>query len=108
IPAGRDDIAYYFLANFDVEGNNVATPSEVYTEVTHVKIVRRYVFSLEVNRGPVGAMVRILGRGFTPQDTVFFSGVPTRTVCDSPTSLSFYVPPLEAGKNYAVGINAGQ
>ncbi len=105
LSAGRDDIAYYFLVNFNVEGNNVATPSEAYTEVTHAKIVRRYVLSLEVNRGPVGSRVSILGRGFTPGDKVFFSGTPVNTVFESPTSLSFFVPPLEAGKNYSVALN---
>ncbi len=107
LPPGREELAYYFLVTYNVEGNNVATPAEAYTAVAHTKIVRRYILSLEVNRGPVGAMVRILGRGFTPQDVVYFSGVPARTLCESPSALSFYVPPLEAGKNYAVGINAG-
>ena len=107
LPAGRDDIGYYYLVTYNVESNGNTTSGEAYTEVAHVKIVHRYVLSLEVNRGPVGAMVRILGRGFSQQDAVYFSGVPARTVFESPTSLSFYVPPLEAGKNYVVGINAG-
>lgn len=107
VPAGRDEIAYYFLVNYETEGNNTSTPGEVYTDVSKVKIVRRYVLSLEVNRGPVGARVSVLGRGFTPQDVVFFSGVAARTVCESPNALSFFVPPLEAGKNYSVALNGG-
>lgn len=105
LPAGHDDIAYYYLVNFNVEGNNTTANGEAYTEVAHAKIVRRYVLSLEVNRGPVGARVSVLGRGFSPQDVVFFSGVPARTVCESPNALSFFVPPLEAGKNYSVALN---
>ncbi|MSU23400.1 MAG: cell surface protein [Opitutus sp.] len=105
VPAGRDDIAYYYLVTYNVEGNGVATPGDAYTEVAHVKLVRRYVLSLEVNRGPVGARVSVLGRGFTAQDVVYFTGTPARTVFDSSTSLSFYVPPLEAGKNYSVALN---
>jgi hypothetical protein len=105
VPAGREEITYYFLVNYDTEGNNVATPGEVYTDVSKVKIARRYVLSLEVNRGPVGSRVGVLGRGFTPQDKIFFSGVEARTVMESPTSLSFFVPPLEAGKNYSVALN---
>ena len=103
--SGRDDVAYYFLVNYNVEGNGIVTPTENYTEVTHAKIVRRYVLSLEVNRGPVGARVSVLGRGFTSGDAVFFSGTPVKTVFESPTSLSFFVPPLEAGKNYSVALN---
>jgi hypothetical protein len=105
LPPGRDEIAYYFLVSYNVEGNSMTTPAEAYTAVSHVKLARRYVLSLEVNRGPVGARVSVLGRGFSPQDVVFFSGVPARTVCESPNALSFYVPPLEAGKNYKVALN---
>lgn len=105
LPPGRDEMAYYFLVDYNVEGNNMATPAEAYTAVAHTKIVRRYVLSLEVNRGPVGARVSVLGRGFTPQDVVYFSGVPARTAFESPTSISFFVPPLEAGKNYKVAFN---
>jgi hypothetical protein len=105
LAAGRDDLAYYFLVNYNIEANGVITPAESYTEITHAKIVRRYVLSLEVNRGPVGSRVSVLGRGFTPGDIVFFSGTAARTVCESPTSLSFFVPPLESGKNYNVALN---
>ena len=105
LPASRDDLAYYYLVNYTTEGNNVQTPAEAYTEVSHARIVHRYVLSLEVNRGPVGARVSVLGRGFNPQDVVFFSGVAARTVCESPNALSFFVPPLEAGKNYSVALN---
>ena len=107
VPAGRDDLAYYFLVNYETEGNNVVAPGEAYTEVAHVKIVRRYVLSLEINRGPVGARVSVVGRGFNSQDLIFFSGVAARTVCESPNALSFFVPPLEAGKNYSVALNGG-
>src|SRR4051812_48689940 len=95
LPPGRDELAYYYLVNYSVEGNSVATPAEAYTEVSHTKIVHRYVLSLEVNRGPVGARVSVLGRGFTSEDVVYFSGEPARTVCESPNALSFFVPPLE-------------
>ena len=105
IPAGRDDIAYYYLVNYNVEGNSVATPAEAYTAVAHAKLVRRYVLSLEVNRGPVGARVSVLGRGFTPDDVVYFSGARARTVCESPNALSFFVPAIEAGKNYSIALN---
>jgi hypothetical protein len=67
--------------------------------------VSRYVLSLEVNRGPVGARIGVLGRGFTPQDIVGFDGVPVRTVYESPTSLGFYVPAFDSGKNYNVTIS---
>ena len=102
LPAGRDEVAYYYLVSYILENNNGPAPGEAYTEVVHAKIVRRYVLSLEVNRGPVGARVSVLGRGFNPQDAIYFENLPARTVYDSPNSLSFFVPALEAGKNYRV------
>lgn len=106
IPAGREEIAYYYLVNYSTEGNNLLRPGQAYTEVNRAKIVRRYVLSLEVNRGPVGARISVLGRGFTPQDSVQFNGQPARTVFESATSLSFYVPALETSKNYQVTLSS--
>lgn len=102
LPAGRSEVAYYFLVNYNIEGNNVSTPRETYTQVETVKIVRRYVLSLEVNRGPVGARISVLGRGFTPQDAIVVGGTPARTVFESPNAISFFVPALDANRNYPV------
>jgi hypothetical protein len=99
---GRDAVAYYFLVPFKIETQNGIMDSEVYTEIVHAKIVRRYVLSLEVNRGPIGARISVLGRGFSPQDTIFFENLPTRTTYESPNALSFFVPAIEANKNYRV------
>ena len=105
LPAGRDRIAYYYLVNYNVEGNAVLTPQETYTKVETVQVVSRYVLSLEVNRGPVGARISVVGRGFTPQDTIHLNGSPARTTFDSPNALSFFVPALEANRNYQVTVN---
>ena len=106
LPAGRDQVAYYYLVNYNVQGQGTLTPAEAYSDVTQAKIVHRYVLSLEVNRGPVGARISVLGRGFTPGDTIHFNGQPTRTSFESPTSLSFFVPPLEPNRNYQVTLNS--
>ena len=67
LPGGRDRLAYYYLVNYSIDGNGTLTPQEAYTKVETIQIVNRYVLSLEVNRGPVGARISILGRGFTAQ-----------------------------------------
>jgi hypothetical protein len=105
LPAGRDRMAYYFLVNFNIEGSGRVAAHESYTQVETVQIMRRYVLSLEVNRGPVGARISILGRGFTPQDVVHFDGTPARTAYESPNSLSFFVPPVSPNRNYQVTVN---
>jgi hypothetical protein len=105
LPPGQDNIGYYFLVNYQTEGNGVVDDRQAYTELAHASIVGRYVVSLEVNRGPVGARIGILGRGFTPQDLVGFDGAPVRTVYESPTSHGFYVPAMTPGKAYHVTIS---
>lgn len=104
LPAGRTELAYYFLVNYKFENQGIIVPREEFTDVIRSKIVGRYVLSLETNRGPVGARVSVLGRGFTAQDTVTFDGTPARTVFDSANALSFFVPALETGRNYKVEI----
>jgi hypothetical protein len=105
LPAYQDQIGFYYLVSYDQNGDVIQGAHQVYTEVLHTAIVSRYVLSLEVNRGPVGARIGVLGRGFTPQDLVGFDGTPVRTVYESPTSLGFFVPALEPGKTYNVTIS---
>ena len=109
LPAGRDEMAYYFLVNYETETNNMHTPRDAYTELTHAHIIHRNVLALLASRGPVGARVSVVGRGFTPQDIIYFDNTPTRTVFESPNALSFFVPALDASHNYQVmvGGNAG-
>lgn len=106
VPAGRDEVAYYYLVKYTIEGNNIQNSQEAYTDINRVKLVRRYVLSLEVNRGPVGARISVLGRGFTQQDTINFDGMPVRTVYESPNALSFFVPAVEPNRNYQVGLTS--
>jgi hypothetical protein len=106
LPAGQDSIAYYYLVGYQTEGNGMLDNRQAYTELSHASVVSRYVVSLEVNRGPVGARIGILGRGFTPQDLVGFDGTAVRTVYESPTSLGFFVPALAPGRAYRVTLSS--
>lgn len=106
LPAGRDEVKYYYLVNYQYDTGNGMTDRESYTEIVHSKIMRRYVLSLETNRGPVGARISLLGRGFTAQDTIYFGETSARTVYESPNALSFYVPAIESGRNYQITLNS--
>jgi hypothetical protein len=101
---GRNEIAYYFEYTYNVSNGGILSSREGYTDIQRATIVGRYVLSLEVVRGPVGARVSILGRGFTPADVVYFDNTPVRTVFESPNAISFYVPAVEGNKNYKVSI----
>ncbi len=104
IPAGQTELKYYFEYTYQVRNNGVLSTREDYTQVHQSTIVGRYVLSLEAVRGPVGARVSIVGRGFTPSDVVHFDGTPVRTVFESGSAVSFYVPSVEANRNYRVTI----
>lgn len=105
LPAGREELAYYYLVNYQFESGSGLVPAEAYTDIVRSKIMRRYVVTLETNRGPVGARISLLGRGFTAQDAVYFGDSPARTVFDSPNVISFYVPALAANQTYRVTLN---
>jgi hypothetical protein len=106
LPTGQDNIGYYFLVDYSTEGNGMTSGKQAFTEVAHASVVKRYVLSLEVNRGPVGARIGVLGRGFTPQDLIGFDGTAVRTVYESPTSLGFFVPALTPGRTYKVTLSS--
>jgi hypothetical protein len=101
-PPGRTELAYYFLVNYQVELRDTVDNREAYSEISRATIVNRYVLSLESSRGPVGARISVLGRGFTPQDVIYFDSAPARTVYESPNALSFFVPALDPARNYQV------
>jgi len=102
IPAGRTSATYYFICDYAQKGN--AQSSEAYSELQRLNISGRYVLKPEANRAPVGARVSILGAGFTTSDLVYFDENPTRTVFESPSSLSFFVPAVTPGHNYKLTV----
>lgn len=102
LPAGRDELAYYYIIDYAVENRAGISRRREYTEVTRARVAGRYVFTMETNRGPVGARISVVGRGFGNADVVQFDGQPVRTVNESANALSFYVPAVETGRNYRV------
>lgn len=108
LPAGRQEMSYYFIVDYQIESNVKNIYSQSFTELQHTSLIHRYVISLEATRGPIGSSISLVGRGFTPQDVVCFDGNPVRTVYNSPSSLNFYVPALPAGQSYRVTLSNQQ
>ncbi len=102
LPAGRTSAAYYFICNYTQKGGTAT--SEANSELQHLNVASRYVLKPEANRAPVGARVSVLGAGFTTSDLLYFDDTPTRTVFESPSSLSFFVPAVAPGRNYRLTI----
>jgi len=107
MPPGRSEAIYYILVNYTVVNGGDVTPREDYTEKRWLKVINRMVYTLDVLRAPIGARVAIVGRGFTPQDVVYLDSTPARTVFEGANAVSFMVPALPPGKNYAVTLNNG-
>lgn len=104
IPAGRASATYYFICEFTSKENAGGVPTEMYSELQTMNIAGRYVIRSEATRAPVGSRVSVLGAGFTTADLVYFDSTPTRTVFESPSSLSFFVPAVAAGKTYKLSV----
>jgi len=107
LPVSRDEAAYYILVRYRFNSSSPSNHYEAYSEIYHFKVVLRYTLPLEANRGPVGARVSVGGRGFTPQDVVYLDTTPARTVYESPSSISFFVPPVQPNRNYNVAVSGG-
>jgi hypothetical protein len=104
IPAGRTTASYYFIADYKLDNQTTAEPSEAYSPLQSMTIAGRYVIRSEASRAPVGSRVSVLGAGFTPQDIVYFDQTPARTVFESPSALSYFVPFVPAGRNYKLSV----
>ena len=105
LPAGRTVGSYYFLVNYASKvGTSTGPAIETSSDLQTMRIEGRYVLRPEATRAPVGARVSVLGAGFNAQDVVYFDFTPTRTVFESPSSISFFVPSVEPGKNYRLHI----
>lgn len=104
-PAGRSSATYYFICNFNTKGNTEGS-NEIYSELQTLTISGRYVVVPEASRAPVGSRVSILGAGFTTSDLVYFNDTPTRTVYESPSSLSFFVPAVLPNQSYRLSVRS--
>ena len=107
LPRDRDGAKYYYLVHYRLNSNAPVKASEMYSEIYQFTVERRYARPMEINRGPVGARINIGGRGFTSRDIVYLDTTAARTVFESPSSLSFFVPAVEPNRNYNVAISGG-
>lgn len=105
LPKGRKDAKYYFLLKYEVTNSIDGVKKEremksptVYT----LNPATRYIVNMQNERGPVGASIPVLGRGFDKEDRIRVGGVFADTEYLSRSTLNFIVPPLESGKTYDV------
>lgn len=109
MPAGQDAVKYYYTVNYEYEtGGVLRSDSLTSRDVYYSELINRYIIALEADRGPVGAEIPVSGRNFSPGDTIEIGGVEADTTFNAPNSLTFTVPPLEAGQSYEVRLLSGR
>lgn len=107
MPEGRSEAKYYFLLDYDVDYSGTASPRQISSDLYKLQLTNRYIITMESQRGPVGAEIPVVGRGFTNLDTFVIGGVEAETRFASAQAMSFIVPPLPAGEAYAVDLLTG-
>lgn len=114
VPRGQSEVKYYYIVPYQYEQggsiyDNVRYSSEFSdNKVFNARLINRYVVQLETNRGPVGAEVAALGRGFREYDRVVIGGQEVPTRFQSQNALAFTVPALPAGQSYEVTLRTGE
>ena len=112
LPPGQSEVKYYFRVTYETIDNNIRRQLTRYSihgdEEPHVlRIVNRFPIQIVPGRGPVGANISIVGRGFSQFDRVVFNDEEATTVFEAPTSLRFTVPSVPADRSYEVYLRTG-
>lgn len=109
MPQGQTNARYYYTLTYNYTNRDgKILKGDVASPLYDTRLVNRYPIQLEVNRGPVGARVSLVGRGFSKFDTIVVGDTEVATQFASPNAVSFSVPALAANKTYSVALRTGQ
>ncbi|MBO7521361.1 MAG: hypothetical protein J6T16_03880 [Opitutales bacterium] len=108
MPKGRKDAKYYYILEYksDTGAGGVVTRSFQSDSVYNLKVADRYIMNMQFDRGHIGAVVPVIGRGFNTLDKIKFGPVYATVESVSRDSISFVVPPLPSGKTYDVELES--
>ena len=107
MPPGQTEARYYYHISYQSKEGGIIHDHDEKSELYTAQLVNRYVLSLESERGPVGATIAVVGRGFSPYDTIVVGTQEAPTHYFSPNSLQFNVPAVDGGKRYDVYLRTG-
>jgi hypothetical protein len=107
MPSDRSQAKYYYSVKYNVERDGITRQRVATSKLYTLNIVNRYVITMEATRGPVGATIPVVGRGFTKFDTVVIGGLEAPTSYASPNAISFQIPPMPGDHDYAVELHSG-
>lgn len=107
IPQNRQHATYFYEMQYKVNVHDSERERYAVSEYQNLQLTNRYVISMQSSRGPVGAEIPVVGRGFSRYDRILFNNYEADTYFASSVALSFIVPPLEADQDYAVTLVTG-
>jgi len=108
MPPGRSTARYYYELDYELERRGQNHDRQLRSNrIYDLRLINRYPVQLEAQRGPVGARIGVLGRGFNPADIIVVGGYEADTEYQSPNAMSFVVPPLEPNEVYPVDWRSG-
>lgn len=107
MPPGQTEVRYFYRLTYQTKDDGLIQDHEEKSQLYTARLVNRYVLSLESERGPVGATIAVVGRGFSQYDTIVVGDKEATTRYFSPNSLQFTVPVVEGGKRYDVYLRTG-
>jgi len=107
MPAGQTEVRYFYRLSYDVNNRGLIQKKEYVSDLQTSRLVNRYVLSLESERGPVGATIAVMGRGFSQYDTIVVGATEAPTRYFSSNALQFTVPAVEGGRTYDVYLRTG-
>jgi len=108
VPSNVSDVPYYYVATYIADHDGTRTKEISYSTTSNSDqpfksiIANRYVIKISSPRSPVGAMIAVVGQGFTDADKIVVGDVEARTSLVSHNHINFVVPSLPAEKTYKV------
>jgi hypothetical protein len=105
LPQNQDQARYFYVLDYHLMDHSQSQARQAVSDLQELNPVNTYVVLMETNRAPVGSLIALSGRGFTPTDKVLIGNVEADTEYQSPTAISFRVPALTAGRDYQVAVS---
>jgi hypothetical protein len=113
VPDNVSDVPYYFVTHFTAKENSDYVQYTIYSsdhsedhKVYKSILANRFVMRLSSSRTPTGAMIQVIGLGFTDADQILVGASSAKTTLASHNQINFVVPSdLDAGHTYDVKLH---
>ncbi len=107
LPLEQAQALYYYEITYEQKTVSGLKEKTKKSNLYRFNLANRYIVQLESDRAPVGSTIPVMGRGFTPSDTIVVGEQAAETRFVSENVLQFIVPPLQAGVSYPVTWESG-